>query len=218
MEDIKKFAKENKVMLIIIGIVVLFLLVFSITLAYFVGQIGEGAQADVNVETATTDLLTFQTGNDINIGPVTQSNFFQGAGSKSGSTTASATLRANNSTDMATEHYNLYINITNNTFQKTTSDAELLLVITDPRGTVVNSVSGLTYTTVNGMSGFDVTEKTGLIQIASDYTINVSNAQENPKTDTWNMTLTFVNLDNDQSENAGARFQATAIIQQEVYE
>ena len=213
----KKEKKNNKKLIVVIALVLL-LSVVGITLAYFVGQIGSGATANINVTTATVDTLTFTTGADINIGPVTQQNFASGQPNQSGSTTATAMLRANNTTNTANETYNLYVNITNNTFQKTSNNAELILTITNPAGTVVNSLSGLTYTTVKGVSGFDVTEKSGLITIASDYAINVPNASNNPKTDTWNITLTFVNLDADQSANAGASFQASAIIQKEIYE
>ena len=209
--------KNNKKLIIVIAIVLL-LSAVGLTLAYFVGQIGSGATANINVTTATVDTLTFTTGADINIGPVTQQNFASGQPNQFGSTTASAMLRANNTTNQATEHYNLYVNITNNTFHKTSNNAELILTITNPAGTVVNSLSGLTYTTVGGVSGFDVTEKSGLITIASDYAISVPNSSNNPKTDTWNITLTFINLDSDQSANAGASFSAQAIIQKEAYQ
>ena len=208
--------KNNKKLIIVIAIILL-LSVVGLTLAYFVGQIGSGATANINVTTATVDTLTFSTGADISIGPVTQANFASGQPNQSGSTTASAMLRANNTTNTANETYNLYVNITNNTFHKTTENAELILTITNPAGTVVNSLTGLTYTTVGGVSGFDVTEKSGLITIASDYAISVPNASNNPKTDTWNITLTFVNLDSDQTANAGASFSAQAIIQKEAY-
>ena len=207
---------SNKKLLVVIAIILLLSLV-GFTLAYFVGQIGSGATANINVTTATVDTLTFSTGADVSIGPVTQQNFAEGQPNQSGSTTASAQLRANSTTNSATETYNLYVNITNNTFHKTSNNAELILTITDPTNTAVTSLSGLTYTTVKGVSGFDVTEKTGLIQIASDYTITVPNASNNPKTDTWNITLTFVNLDSDQTDNAGASFQAQAIIQKDAY-
>ena len=211
----KKKEKRNNKKLIIVIAIVLLLSALGLTLAYFVGQIGSGATANINVTTATVDTLTFTTGADITIGPVTQQNFASGQPNQFGSTTATATLRANNTTNTANETYNLYVNITNNTFKKTTEDAELILTITNPAGTVVNSLNGLTYTTVKGVSGFDVTEKSGLITIANNYAISVPNASNNPKTDTWNITLTFVNLDADQSANAGASFSAQAIIQKE---
>ena len=216
MKKKDKEKKNNKKLIVVIAIILL-LSAVGFTLAYFVGQIGSGATANINVTTATVDTLTFSTGADISIGPVTQQNFASGQPNQTGSTTASAMLRANNTTNTANETYNLYVNITNNTFKKTTENAELILTITDPTNTAVTSLSGLTYTTVKGVSGFDVTEKSGLITIANDYTISVANQANNPKTDTWNITLTFVNLDADQSANAGATFQAQAIIQKEAY-
>ena len=216
----KKKEKTNNKKLIVVIALILLLSVVGLTLAYFVGQIGDEATANVRVTTATVDTLTFNKGADINIGPVTQQNFASGQPNQSGSTTATAMLRANNTTNTANETYNLYVNITNNTFHKTGDNAELILSITDPSGNPLTTVAGLTYTTVTdgsgaSISGFDVTEKSGLVQIASDYAISVPNQASNPTTQTWNITLTFVNLDADQSENAGASFTGQAIIQKE---
>ena len=207
----KEKLKDKKVITIAATLVICLLV--TVSFAYFVGQIGTGATANVTLTTATVDTLTFSTGTDITIGPVTQANFASGAGNKTGATTASAMLRANNTTNTASESYYLYLDITNNTFHKTGTNAELILTITNPQGNAVTSLTGLTYTTVKGVSGFDVTEKNGLITLASNYSISVPNQNNNPKTDTWNITLTFVNLDSDQSANAGASFNAQVKIQ-----
>ena len=210
----KKNYKKIKVIIIIL---ILLGIIATFTYAYLDDFIGDGSTTDVRLNTATVDALIFSTGADITIGPVNQTNFANGAGNISGSTTASATLRANNTTNTATDKYNVYLKINTNEFVKTTNSAEILLSVTDPTGNTVTSLSGLTYTTVKGVSGFDVTEASGLIIIASDYTITVPNASSNPKTDTWNITLTFVNLDSDQFDNAGASFAANAIIQKNAY-
>ena len=138
---------ENKKVIIIL-IVFLLLSISGITLAYFVGQIGPAASTNVNLTSRTVDNLTFQTGNNITIGPVNRANFAQGSGNKSGSTTAKATLKANTGTNNSTENYNVYLKITSNNFVYTTANntAELVLKVTNPAGNT-QTISGLTSVT-----------------------------------------------------------------------
>ncbi len=210
MPEIKKKSKEY----LVIAIAILSVIAIGFTVAYFQGQIGSGATANVTVTSKTTDVLTFNKGNDINI-TATQSNFGQGAGNRSGNTTATATLLANNDTNSATQTYNVYLYIQSNDFIYTTyptaNTPELMLTITNPNNQAVTSLTDLTYTTSGGVSGFDITAKSGLIQIASNYTITSTGT----KTDTWNVTVTLINLNSDQQLNTGKTFSARVIIQKE---
>ena len=56
-------------------------------------------------------------------------------------------LTANNKTNTATEHYYLYLNISNNTFTYSIDNntPEILLSIKDGSNNEITSVSGLTY-------------------------------------------------------------------------
>ncbi len=210
-DNIKKYKSY-----IIIAVIVLLIIAVGFTAAYFQAQIGNGASANVTVTTKTTDVLTFSTGNNITIN-ANQSNFYNGAGNLNGSTTATASLRANNDTNSATQTYNVYFNITGNNFEYTTSPTntpELLLTVTNPSNQAVTSISGLTYTTVNGVSGFDITTQRGLIQIASNYSIT-SNSSSTATNQTWNFTVTLVNLNSDQQLNTGKYMTAQAVIQKE---
>ncbi len=210
-DNIKKYKSY-----IIIAIIVLFIIAVGFTAAYFQAQVGSGASANVTVTTKTTDVLTFSKGNDISI-TATQANFYNGAGNLNGSTTATASLRANNDTNSATQTYNVYFNITGNNFEYTTSPTntpELLLTITNPSNQAVTSITGLTYTTVNGVSGFDITTQRGLIQIASNYSIT-SNSSSTATNQTWNFTVTLINLNSDQEQNTGKYMTAKAVIQKE---
>ena len=210
-DNIKKYKSY-----IIIAVIVLLIIAVGFTAAFFQAQIGSGATANVTVTTKTTDVLTFSKGNDISI-TATQANFYSGAGNLNGSTTATASLRANNDTNSATQTYNVYFNITGNNFEYTTAPTntpELLLTVTNPSNQAVTSISGLTYTTVNGVSGFDITTQRGLIQIASNYSIT-SNSSTTATNQTWNFTVTLVNLNSDQQLNTSKYMTATAVIQKE---
>ncbi len=209
--------KKKTLVLSIIAIVTLIVVVVGATYAFFVAQGGGSSNTNVDVQTNTTDNLSFSVGEEINI-TATQDNFAQGLGNQAGSTTASATLTANNATNTATRNYYLYLNITSNDFEYTVDEntPELILTVADPAGSPVENISGLDYVTVgeadNQVSGFDITLASELITLASNYEIT---ATTDPEIQEWNITVTFVNLDTDQVGNAGKTFAATVIIQEE---
>ena len=89
--------KEMKktMLLSIVGVLTLITLVVGATYAYFKAQGGEDGSADVNVITATTDLLTFKIDKAINIS-ISQSELKKGGTDVSDSTGAHATLTESN--------------------------------------------------------------------------------------------------------------------------
>ena len=163
-----KQTNEKKVLVLsFLGVITLILVVVGATYAYFTAQGGTSVNTNVNVQTSTTDNLSFQVGEAISL-TANQEDFGSGMGNKSGSTYARATLTANNATNNATRNYYVYLNITSNDFEYTTVDeqGEILLKVTDPDGTEVTSLSGLTRKTSgsgdNQVTGFDITESQGL--------------------------------------------------------
>ena len=199
-----------------IALVALALLVVGVTYAYFQNQYGSASNANVNVTTYTTDVLTFSTGDDINL-EADQTTFGKDKGSVSGATYASALLTANNKTNKAVEHYYLYLNIENNTFTYSVQDGkpELIMTITDKDGNEVKNIDdGLTYTEVTDrtnkkISGYDITTKSGLVTIFNNREIIAEPKAE----DKWNITITFVNYEADQNANTGKVLSAKLMIQ-----
>ena len=211
--------KNKKIILSIVASIALIVLIIGATYAYFQAQTGEGAQTDIKINASTVDTLTFETGSAISLS-LDQDNFASGKGNQSGTTFAKAMLSANNKTNTATEHYNLYLSVDTNTFNYTqdTNTPEILLSIKDGSNNEITSVSGLTYKTVTDASGatikgFDITTSIGLITLFNNKEIT-ANPQ---KTDTWNVTVTFINYDKDQSKNAGKSFNAKIIIKKGEY-
>ncbi len=200
-----------------IALVALALLVVGATYAYFQNQYGAASNADVKVTTYTTDVLTFETGDAINIS-ADQETFAQGKGNRTGSTFARATLQANNKTNTATANYYMYLNIETNTFTYTnTGTPELLLQIIDKTsGNPVTNITGLDYVTVTdgkntSISGFDITTKKGLIALFSNKEISAS-----PKTiEEYTVSITLVNHNFDQNVNTGKNLSGKLIIQKE---
>ena len=158
--------RKSKI-LIIVAVAILAVFIIGTTYAYFQATGNTSSSTDVKVLTATTDLLNFKFGKDINLG-ITQSEFAKGAGNKSDSTTGVATLSASNSQNIesTTDRYNIYFVIETNDFEYTTDDAtpELLLKVTDPNGNEVENITGLVHTE----NGFDITTRTGGFLIIAD--------------------------------------------------
>ena len=209
--------KKNAIVLSIVAVVTLIALVVGATYAYFQNQYGSASNADVNVTTYTTDMLTFTTGNDISL-YADQTSFGQEKGSLSGETFAKATLVANNKTNEATDSYYVYFNIENNTFKYTLGEdkPELILTVTGPDGSEVTEISGLTHKVVQdrenkSISGFDVTTTNGLITIANKKTITATPSKE----EEYKLKLTFVNYDGDQTGNTTSGLSAKVMIQKE---
>lgn len=202
------------------SIFALALTLVSATFAYFMAQTGEGKSTDIKIIANTVDTFIFETGNSINLN-INQDNFASGAGNQTGSTFAKAMLTANNKTNTATEHYYLYLIITGNTFTYTQSEdtPEMLMEVTDESGNKITNITSLSYKTVkdgkgNSISGYDITNKKGAFALLENREITTTST----KTESWNVTITFVNYDKDQSANAGKSFTGQLLITRQDYE
>ena len=209
--------KKQAIILSVVAIVALLSLILGATFAYFRASGNSGSSTNVNVTTYTSDLLTFEIGDDIAV-YADQTSFASGKGNATGSTFAKAILTANNKTNTATKNYYVYLNISENTFTYTQNEStpELLLTIKDTSGNEITSITSLTHKTVTdgkgaSISGFDITTKSGVITLFDNREITA-----NPtKTEEWNITVTFVNYNANQTGNAGKSFNAKLMIQQE---
>jgi len=212
---------ENKKMKIIsiASIIALALTLVTATYAYFMAQTGEGKSTDIKINANTVDTFTFEAGSALNLS-LNQENFASGKGNQTGTTFAKAMLSANNKTNTATEHYYLYLNISNNTFTYSIDNntPEILLSIKDGSNNEITTLTGLTYKTVTdgkgaSIKGFDITKKSGLVTILNNREITTTST----KTEEWNVTVTFVNYNSNQAGNAGKNFTAKLMIQKEEY-
>ena len=201
----------------IASIIALALTLVTATFAYFMAQTGEGKSTDIKINASTVDTLTFEAGSAISLN-LNQDNFASGKGNQTGTTFAKAMLTANNKTNTATEHYYMYLNISENTFTYTqdANTPEILLTIKDASGNEIKSITGLTHKTVTdgkgaSISGFDITTKSEVITLFDNREITTTSS----KTEEWNITVTFVNYNSNQAGNAGKNFTAKLMIQKE---
>ena len=201
----------------IASIIALALTLVTATFAYFMAQTGEGKSTDIKINASTVDTFTFEAGSALNLS-LNQENFASGKGNQTGTTFAKAMLSANNKTNTATDHYYMYLNISENTFTYTqdANTPEILLSIKDGSNNEITTLTGLTYKTVTdgkgaSIKGFDITKKSGLITILNNREITTTSS----KTEEWNVTVTFVNYNSNQAGNAGKNFSAKLMIQKE---
>ena len=202
----KKFInkiKNNKVLSILSVLIIglFFILVTRITYAYLAPVIND-AQTNVVGSTDTVDDFKFELGNPLKIN-ATPTTLKENGSNYTTSTTAKALLKANSTKKTATFNYYVYFLIKSNTFTYSDgSTPEIILTVTNPNGDEITSIDGLTYGTFNGVSGFDVTTKSGLFNIANNHEIT-SNSSTTYTTQSWTIKITYLNLSIDQSANFG---------------
>lgn len=212
--------KEKKTIIItVVTVVFLLIVLIGATFAYFTADGTTSTSANVNVTTYTSDVLTFEVGDSINI-ETNQTLFASGKGNATGETYAKTTLRANNKTNTATKNYFLYLNILANdfTYTQNSDTPEILLTITNSSNTPVTNISGLTYKTVTdakgvSISGYDITTKSGLLTLFNNRSITTTSETM----EKWNIKVTFVNYNYDQTDNAGKNFDAKLLLQKDEF-
>ncbi len=180
--------KKNTLLLTVIAIATLLVAVVGATFAYFQAQVGSGASASVQVTSQSTDQLTFNAV-ALTVGPATQANFGQSDPSLSDTEQATVSLGANTN-GAATYCYTAALNVSSNNFEYTTQgNTPELTISASKNGTPVVTNSDITILGTSGQSSS--------LALGGTHTIT---AQANATTtDTWSITVTFVNLESDQS-------------------
>ena len=204
------------VIIIILILIVIALFIGKFTFSYLAPDISEDINSKGEV-TASGDTIIFNNGKALTLSATTD-NFTTGGTNLTSTTNPTAKLVASSKTNKADATYYVGVNIKNNTYTYSTTakTPEVLLTIKDEKGSNVTSVDGLTYTTSGGVSGFDITDKTGLFNIKTDYPITTTSSTTGT-THTWTFTLTFVNLSTDQSVNENANMNLDVYLQKKAF-
>lgn len=214
MESNKNKNNKKKMFLTLIAVVAFLGIAIGATYSYLIVRLGGGLTGDVNATTGTTDSLKLEATKGLEI-MVTDDNFLPGAGNLTDTTTGTATLMANNTTNRADYTYNVYLYMIKNEFEYTSPDSEpeLLLQVKAPGEDAetkneLTSIDGLNYVTVNGVSGFDITTVEGLVPLYLNYEISTTSMT----TQEWEFSLVFVNLETDQYGNLGKKVQGRILM------
>ncbi len=173
------------------------------TFAYFTVIKVSNVSPKIEVTSATTDFITFDSGTPIRINP-TSFNFGKGMGNLFSETFASAYLRLGSESESASYKYNLTLNIKNNNLEYSTEEEkpELIMQIVDYDGNSLDSIEGLDYVTVtdgdgNEISGFDITTALGTYYIVKEHSISTISETSHM----WKAKFIFVNLSENQDKN-----------------
>ena len=212
MKKFIKTIKSNKVLsvlsVLIIGL--LFILVARVTYAFLAPVINK-AQTNVVGTTDTVDDFKFELGDALKL-DASPTTLKENGSNYTTNTTAKALLKANSTKKTATYNYYVYFLIKSNTFTYSDgSTPEIILTVTNPNGDEITSIEGLTYGTFNGVSGFDITTKKGLFNIANNHEIT-SNSSTSYTTQSWTIKITYLNLSIDQSTNFGNSMKVNVYI------
>ena len=206
--------KNRNIILGIVGTLLCLCIALGIGYGFYKAQVGPFAKTNIDITSNTVDRLTFNNGSAVSLA-VNQFTLTEGGGNVTGSTTSSANLKANSYNTTASSTYNAYLEIDTNTYVYTSGTTpEIILTIKDPNNNDITTMDGLTYVTSGGVSGFDITTKTGTFAISEDYAISSSDANSGT-TQNWTATVTYINLATDQTDNEGHSLNAKLILQKD---
>lgn len=216
MKKVLKRIKNNKLLRYTgVGIIfLLLLLVARVTYAYFAADIN-AAQGNVVAGNDSVDALKFEVGDPLSLN-VNSNTLRENGTNVVSSTTTKARLLANSTNNTASYDYYVYLNLTENTFVYSKENTpEIILSVVDPNGNEVTNISGLTYGTFNGISGFDVTTYEGMI-LLSQYNIT-SNSSTEETIQEWAITLTYLNQPYDQTINFGHSLKTEVLMKKDKF-
>ena len=194
--------RKNSILLTVIAVATLLVAVVGATFAYFTAQGGNTAQTNINVTTGTSDSSSFGTWTAINI-TADQETFAQGKGNRVGTSTGSASFTAN-STEAADFCYNVALDVTTNTFVYSSTNTEQVAELTlTAEKDGVKLIDGVDITTAE--AGTNVVRIPNAVG-GTDYEHKIHAEAGKTVNNAWTLTVTLVNLDVDQNDNAGKTF------------
>ena len=204
------------VLIFILILITIALLIGKFTYSYLAPTIDDDVEGAGEV-TASGDTIIFTKGNTLSLSATTD-NFKTNGGNLTATTNPKVKLMASSKTNSASSKYFAGIIIKNNTYSYTTTDKkpEVILTVKDENGNIVeSSADNLTFVTVNGnLKGFDITGVNGAFNIVTDHVIATS-SNKSEIIHTWTFTLTFVNLETDQSVNENVSLEMNVVLQKD---
>lgn len=193
----KEKGDGNTILLTVIGVATLLVALVGATFAYFSTQVNNESNQSMSISTAAPVGLQYlgQKFELTNIIPGTTNTEDQGRFTVT-----------NPSTSTVDQQYDLELVIDENTLNNTDGDGQLLLSITNTTAGTVKKIGDATNVKeiTNGLE-WDLTDGANVpnkYQFVDDKRIGIG------QTDTYQMTLNFVNLDKPQDNNQGKSFRA----------
>ena len=240
MNNVDEHAKNKSNILIVVTIIAFVMLLIGGTYGHFKTKIGDPKNIPIKITSNTVDSLMFKITDsgghlegteefiplniELNEGTMSE----DATEALGGHVFAQAKLIPSNKPSYeVTKNYYLALNIVQNNFiysispdkpeilmkvyKKESPAGEYTEVTTLPDGTGQKTVTNKDNQTV---TGFDITTKTGLINIANAKPISAStdaNGNITEQEDDWKVEIIFVNYNEIQNENAGKKFNSNLI-------
>ena len=203
-------------------IVAVLVLVIGVSFAYFIAEVHDEKKIDVNVVSDKLDSLTYTVDKDINLS-INQFNLANGKENVSDSSVATVSFLANKTSNQAETFYNIYFYIESNPYVYTTEDKkpEIILNVYDNDNNEIKTIDGLDYVSATNskgttLNGFDITDRAGLFKVSLNNKIT-ANSSIIPTKQTWKVTLTYINLENNQIANENKTLKANIILNDKIY-
>ena len=203
-------------------IVAVLVLVIGVSFAYFIAEVHDEKKIDVNVVSDKLDSLTYTVDKNINLS-INQFNLANGKENVSDSSVATVSFLANKTSNQAETFYNIYFYIESNPYVYTTKDKkpEIILNVYDKDNNEIKTIDGLDYVSATNskgttLNGFDITDKAGLFKVSLNNKIT-ANSSIIPTKQTWKVTLTYINLENNQIANENKTLKAYTILNDKIY-
>lgn len=204
--------KNNKILMILMVLIVgvLLALTFRITHA-FLAKNTTDVEKKVVGTSDKVDQLNFIAGDPLTL-KATSTTLPESGENIEVVSKPVVTLLANSTNNIAIEKYYAYLTITNNfEYSSEEKTPEIILSITDPNGNEIQMLDDLVYGTTYGVSGFDITNYNGTLNIAEGYEIKSTSSTE-PEKQEWTLKITYMNLSGDQSTNYEKTLDSTFVI------
>lgn len=193
--------KKNAIVLTVIAVATLLVTIVGATFAYFSAQAGSGGNADIVVQTSTSDSLEYGSFEPITI-IANLSNFGKDMGNVSGTSTGAVTIKAGEGDSDVTYCYTVALNVTKNNLTYTTAEKTPELTLTvSKEGTPLITNQDITTAAV-GESIVRIPTTVG----GTDYVHRITATPGTTESDNWSATATLVNLGTDQNENTFKTF------------
>ncbi len=204
-----KQIKENKYLksLLILIMLVLIIIVARISYAYFKLMYKETGPTGIEVNMHETAALQFIPGNPLEM-DVNKSTLPKEGTNLSVVSNPKAKLLIKDNEESL--YYNVYFTISSNDFTYTTPEEipEIILTITGPDGNELTQedIPDLPYIEADSekyqnVTGFDVTQYSGTVMVKENQEISLAMVQDTDMEQNWTFSLTYINLDFNQSAN-----------------
>ncbi len=211
-------SKKNIILLIVL---ILSIVILTVSFAYFAVSVAAPANTDVILKTDKNQVLSFTDGEPLSLNP-SQFNFVENGDDLITSSTSKVNLKSKKEGESASDTYNVYFQILENSFVYTQEGdvPEVLLKIYDIDGNEMIDLYGPNYVTStdeitgNVVSGYDITTYQGIIKIKEDQSINTTSTDPGV-TQEWKIELIYLNLPGNQSLNVQNKFNAELTFQKE---